>query len=176
MYPCTLPSRSYPLAPRGVGVSCVRRSPPLFYTLHPGHSHLNATTVRKSRPATRPPSEPYAIKYGVVTTEMHDGVFPRRKTKRECRGRGLEIERLRACMSRQRLCLCGLRCRRSVFPHIQRASEFMTLRYTLHKVGTNGAPVTPSQVPTHTRGQRQHTLTARAGSPSSLSGGRAGPC
>ena len=51
---CTLPSRSYPLAPRGVGVSRVRRSPcSLFYTLHPGHSHLTATTVRKSRPEVR---------------------------------------------------------------------------------------------------------------------------
>ena len=26
----------------------MRRSPPLFYTLHPGRSHLTATTVRKS--------------------------------------------------------------------------------------------------------------------------------
>jgi len=32
----------------------VRRSPPLFCTLHPGRSHLTATTVRKSPPPTHP--------------------------------------------------------------------------------------------------------------------------
>ena len=38
----------------------MRRSPPLFYTLHPGRSHLTATTVRKS-PSHTPPPQPHCF-------------------------------------------------------------------------------------------------------------------